>query len=133
MGPRPHLTPPASVGRPGAGQLIYNPVTLLPITNYEVIRDAGYRAPAGNTYTLRHHWSFVTEGPPGLPSSKPARRETGGDPSAYLSLQFSRGMEPAHLKSAISLPPSAPFDVKLDPTDMRRPSIAPSQLPSAHA
>src|SRR5207245_1212880 len=84
-------------------QLIFDHVTLLTNTNYEVILESGYRDPAGNTYTLRHHWSFVTEGPPGLTSSKPASRETGVDPSAYLSLQFSRGMDPVHLKDAISI------------------------------
>ncbi len=113
-------------------QLIYDHVTLLTNTNYEVILESGYRDPAGNTYTLRHHWSFVTEGPPGLTSSKPASRETGVDPSAYLSLQFSRGMDPVHLKDAISIQPSVPFDVKLDPTDNRRAIIAPSQLLAAH-
>src|SRR3989442_13223487 len=51
-------------------QLIYDHVTLLTTTNYEVILESGHRDPAGNTYTLRHHWSFVTEGPPGLTSLK---------------------------------------------------------------
>ena len=108
--------------------LAYDHVTLLTNTNYEVILESGYRDPAGNTYTLRHHWSFVTEGPPGLASSLPANRDAGVDPAAYLSLEFSRGMDAMHLKDAISILPKVPFDVKLDPTDNRRAIIAPSQL-----
>jgi len=37
-------------------------------------------------------------------------------------------MDPGHLKSAISILPRVPFDVKLDPTDNRRAIVAPSQL-----
>ena len=53
-------------------QLVYEHSTLAPSTLYEVVLEAGYRDLAGNTYTLRHHWSFVTERPPGLVSTAPA-------------------------------------------------------------
>jgi Big-like domain-containing protein len=129
-----HLAPSTigSVRWISGRQLVYDHVTLLTSTNYEVILEPGYRDPAGNTYTLRHHWSFVTEGPPFLAGSAPANRDTGVDPSAYLSLDFSRAMDPAHLRAAISIYPAVPFDVKLDPADSRRAIIAPSQLLEAH-
>src|SRR5207244_3331045 len=113
-------------------QIVYVHATLSTNTVYEVILEPGYRDPAGNTYTLRHHWSFVTEGPPALSASNPSDGESGVDPSAYLSLDFSRAMEPASIKSAIALSPSVPFDVRIDQADSRRAIIAPSQLLSAN-
>lgn len=108
--------------------LLYHHATLRTGTTYEVILDAGYRDPAGNTYTLRHHWSFTTEAPPSLSGSAPADGEASIDPSAYLSLDFSRAMDATSLKSAIAMNPAVPFDVRLDPADGRRAIIAPSQL-----
>jgi Big-like domain-containing protein len=113
--------------------LVYHHTTLRTATVYEVILEAGYRDPAGNTYTLRHHWSFTTEAPPSLSGSAPAEGEGGVDPSAYLSLDFSRSMDGTSLKSAIALSPSVPFEVRLDPTDSRRAIIAPSQLLAPNA
>jgi len=112
-------------------QLEYTHPTLRTNTNYEVILEPGYRDPAGNTYTLRHHWSFVTEGPPALSGANPSNGEGGVDPASYLTLDFTRAMEPTTLRSAISFSPSVPFDVRLDPTDSRRAIIAPSQLLAA--
>jgi hypothetical protein len=129
-----HLAP-ATIGSVtwiNGHQLVYDHVTLLTSTNYEVILEAGYRDQAGNTYTLRHHWAFVTEGPPSLAGSSPANRDTAVDPSAYLRLDFTRAMDPAHMKSSISIFPSVPFDVKLDPSDSRRAIIAPAQLLTAN-
>src|SRR5439155_1391860 len=83
-------------------QLVYDHPTLRTNATYEVMLEPGYRDPAGNTYTLRHHWSFITEGPPGLSGSNPTNGEGGVDPSAYLSLDFSRVMEPSTLTSAVS-------------------------------
>jgi Bacterial Ig-like domain len=108
--------------------LVYHHPTLQTSTTYEVILDAGYRDPAGNTYTLRHHWSFTTEAPPSLSGSAPAEGEGSVDPSAYLSLNFSRAMDATSLKSAITMNPTVPFDVRLDPADGRRAIIAPAQL-----
>lgn len=109
-------------------QLVYEHATLQTSTTYEVVLEAGYKDPAGNTYTLRHHWSFVTEGPPSLAGSSPADKETGVDPSSYLALDFTRVMDPATLKSAITISPSVPFTVRLDPTDARRAIVAPDTL-----
>jgi hypothetical protein len=108
--------------------LVFEHNTLLTSTDYEVILEAGYRDIAGNTYTLRHHWTFVTEGPPVVAGTTPDDRATGVDPASYLSLDFSRAMDPAMLKNAIGISPSIPFDIRLDPTDSRRAIIAPSQL-----
>jgi hypothetical protein len=109
-------------------QLEYEHPPLETHTSYEVVLEAGYKDPAGNTAMLRHHWSFVTEGPPDLAGSNPAQGEGGVDPAAYLELDFSRDMNGASLSSAITLNPPAPFSVRLDPTDGRRAIIAPAEL-----
>jgi hypothetical protein len=109
-------------------QLTYEHPTLQPSTTYEVILESGYRDLAGNVYSLRHHWSFVTEAQPSLVGATPANGDRGVDPAAYLALNFSRGMDAASLAGAITLYPSVPIDVRLDPTDNRRAIIAPSQL-----
>ena len=114
-------------------QLAYEHPTLRPSTTYEVILEPGYHDPQGNTYTLRHHWSFTTEGAPAMTGSSPANGDTDVDPSGYLTLDFSRGMDPASLKSALSFTPSLPFDVRLDPADGRRAVLAPSQLLAANS
>ena len=113
-------------------QLSYEHPTLRTSTNYEVILEPGYRDPAGNTYTLRHHWSFVTERPPALAGSAPASGDGAVDPAAYLNLDFTREMDPASLKSAIAISPNVPFDLRLDPADGHVAIIAPSQLLSAN-
>ena len=114
-------------------QLVYEHPTLRTATTYEVILEPGYRDPAGNVYALRHHWSFTTEGPPTLLGSSPANGDGAVDPSAYLSLDFSRPMDPITLKSAISFTPNVRFDVRLAPDDTRRAIIAPSQLMAANS
>jgi Bacterial Ig-like domain len=109
-------------------QLAYQHATLAPSSIYEVVLEAGYKDPAGNTAVLRHHWSFLTEGPPGFAGSAPANGETGVDPAAYLTLDFSRDMNGPSLQPAITITPSAPFSVRLDPTDGRRAIVAPATL-----
>jgi hypothetical protein len=108
--------------------LVFEHSTLQPSTTYEVVLDPGYRDLAGNTYTLRHHWAFVTERPPSLNSTTPADNETGVDPSAYLNLDFTREMNPASLRSALAFSPSVAFSVRTDQADGRRAIVAPSQL-----
>ena len=125
-----HLEP-ASSGRvqwESARQLLYTHSTLQTSTTYEVILEPGYRDLAGNTYSLRHHWSFVTEGPPNLASSTPSDTDTGVDPAAYITLNFTREMNATSLPSALTFTPSIPFDVHVDPADGRRAIIAPSEL-----
>lgn len=109
-------------------QLSYVHATLRTNTTYQVVLEPGYRDLAGNVYTLRHHWSFITEGPPTLAASAPGNGEASVDPSSYLSLDFTRGMDTQSLKSAISISPTVPFEVRTDPTEPRRAIIAPSQL-----
>ncbi|HSP09215.1 MAG TPA: Ig-like domain-containing protein [Candidatus Dormibacteraeota bacterium] len=109
-------------------QLVYHHPTLRTNTTYQVVIEAGYRDVAGNVYTLRHHWSFVTELPPSLVGSTPASQDAGVDPAAYLTLDFTRQMDPVSLRSALSLNPSTAFDVRLDPADGRRAIIAPAEL-----
>jgi Tol biopolymer transport system component len=129
-----HLAPPTtgSVRWLSGRELAYDHATLRTNTTYEVILEPGYRDPAGNTYTLRHHWAFVTEGPPSLSGSNPGNGDAAVDPASYLNLDFTRQMDPATLKSAIAISPSIPFDLRLDPTDLHRAIIAPSQLLSAN-
>lgn len=125
-----HLVPatPGSVRWLSGHDLVYEHATLKVSTAYEVALEAGYRDLAGNVYTLRHHWSFVTEGPPGLSGSTPGNQDSGVDPATYLTLDFTRQMQPVTLKSAITIEPEVPFDVRLDPGDARRAIIAPAQL-----
>ncbi|MEA2628741.1 MAG: hypothetical protein QOJ10_1201 [Chloroflexota bacterium] len=125
-----HLVP-ATTGKPvwiNPRQLDYEHPTLAPNTMYQVVLEAGYKDPEGNTALLRHHWSFVTEGPPTLAGSAPGNGEAGVDPAAYLVLNFSRDMAGASLSSAITIAPSAPFTIRLDPADGRRAIIAPAAL-----
>jgi len=128
-----HLVPPTTgtVRWLNSHELAYDHETLRTDTSYTVILEPGYRDPAGNTYTLRHQWTFVTEGPPALSGSSPGNGDTAVDPSSYLSLDFSREMKPSTLKSAIALSPNVPFDVRLDPADGHRAIIAPAQLLNA--
>ena len=125
-----HLSPATSgsIEWVNGHQLVYRHPTLHTATTYEVILESGYRDLGGNTYTLRHHWAFTTEGPPNLAGSAPANGDGGVDTSAYLSLDFTRAMDPGTLKSALSISPTVPFEVRLDPNDARRAIIAPSQL-----
>jgi hypothetical protein len=122
---------PATIGRlvwANARQLAYEHETLAPNTVYQVVLEAGYKDAAGNTALLRHHWAFVTEGPPNLLSSTPGNGETGVDPAAYLVLSFSRDMDGASLANAVTISPSVLFSVRLDKGDGRRAVIAPATL-----
>jgi Big-like domain-containing protein len=125
-----HLLPAVAgtVRWDSARQLVYEHATLQPNTTYEVVLEPGYTDLAGNTYSLRHHWSFVTEGPPSLVGSTPSDADAGVDPAAYLSLAFTREMNPGTLRSAVTFDPAIPFNVRLDPADGRRAIIAPSEL-----
>ena len=109
-------------------ELVYQHPPLAPSSTYDVVLEAGYRDPAGNTAVLRHHWSFVTEGPPAFAGSVPANGDSGVDPAAYLSVDFSRDMNGPSLQRAVSISPPVPFSVRLNPTDGRRAIIAPSTL-----
>ena len=109
-------------------ELQYEHETLRTSTTYEVVLDAGYRDPAGNTYNLRHRWSFTTEAAPVVTGSAPAAGDIGIDPSSYLTVDFTRAMDLSSLKSAVALSPTVSVDVRIDPADGRRVVIAPQQL-----
>lgn len=102
--------------------------TLQPNTTYEVVLQAGYKDLAGNAYALRHHWSFTTEGAPSVAGSIPANDENNVDPASYLSIDFTREMNPSTLAGAITIEPFVPFSVRLEPTDARRAVVAPDTL-----
>lgn len=125
-----HLVPATSgsVRWLSGRELVYDHPTLRTGTTYEVVIEAGYRDLAGNVYMLRHRWSFITERAPSLVSSTPGSADAGVDPAAYLTLDFTREMDPASLRSALTFTPSTRFDVRLDPADGRRAIIAPSEL-----
>src|SRR5258708_9635165 len=112
-----HLVP-ASLGTvqwESAHELLYTHSTLQASTTYEVVLDPGYPDLAGNTYSLRHHWSFVTEGPPNLAASTPSDSDTAVDPAAYITLNFTPQMNPNTLRPPLPSNPSIPFDVRVDP------------------
>src|SRR6202049_4258182 len=125
-----HLVPATAgtVNWVSSRQLIYEHPTLSPSTTYQVVLEGGYTDLIGNTYQLRHHWSFITEGPPSLASSSPANTEGGVDPVAYLILNFTREINEVSLQGAITITPAVPFSVRLDPNDRRRAVIVPATL-----
>src|SRR5258708_20554998 len=114
-------------------QLVFEHETLRPSTVYEMVIDPGYKDLAGNTYTLRHHWLFTTEGAPTLTGSVPANTDSGVDPAAYLSVSFTRAMNLASIKSALTITPSVPFNVRHDPAPNPRATISPSRLPAPNS
>lgn len=125
-----HMVPdvPGTIRWPSPEQVVYDHPTLQPSTEYEVVLEAGYTDRAGNVYLLRHHWSFTTEAPPSFAASSPADGTGGVDPADYLSVDFTRAMDPASLRSAITFTPSVPFSVRLDANDARRAIVAPDAL-----
>ncbi len=112
----------------GPRSLEYKHATLEPRRIYEVVLQAGYKDLAGNSYALRHHWTFTTEGPPNVVASAPANDEADVDPASYLSIDFTREMDATTLASAITIEPSVPFSVRLDPADAKRAVVAPESL-----
>ncbi len=112
----------------GPRQLEYQHATLRPSTAYEVVLLEGYKDLAGNAYSLRHHWSFTTEGPPTVTGSNPANNQSDVDPASYLSIDFTREMDASTLEGAITIEPFVRFSARLDPTDGRRAVLAPDAL-----
>ena len=99
-----------------------------PRTRYQVVVDPGYRDARGVANSLRHSWTFRTESPPTLSSASPGSGDHDVDPASYITLTFSREMDPASLRSAISVAPRAPFSMRQDPTDRRRVTLAPDSI-----
>src|SRR5205807_20916 len=109
-------------------ELAYEHAPLRASTRYTVALDAGYRDAGGNVETLRHSWSFRTEGAPVLSGASPGPDDGDVDPASYITLTFSRQMDLTTLQSAVSLAPSAPFAIRQDPLDPRRVVLAPGSL-----
>jgi Tol biopolymer transport system component len=125
-----HLVPEVT-GQPSwenPRQLVYSHPPLRPAAAYEVVLEAGYRDSTGNPNTSTHHWPFRTEDPPGVASVTPAHHDGNVDPTALISVGFTRDVDITSLPAAISLTPSVPFFVRPDPGDARRALIAPKTL-----
>ena len=108
--------------------LEYDHAILQPATTYEVILEAGYSDTAGNTYVLRHNWSFTTEPAPAFSGSSPSDGAAGVDPADYLTVDFTRTMDVDTLRSAIAFEPQVSFSVRVDPSDPLRAIVAPNSL-----
>jgi hypothetical protein len=121
-------TTPTTVQWANPRQLLLQHATLQANTTYDVVLEAGYKDLSGNAYSLRHHWSFMTELAPALTAAQPGDKEGGVDPATFLTLDFSREMNAASLPGAITISPPAPFNVRLDPADGRRAIVAPQSL-----
>jgi hypothetical protein len=122
----PEVTGPLNWDNPR--QLVYSHQPLRPAAAYEVILEAGYRDSAGNANTSTHHWPFRTEDPPAVASVTPAHRGGNVDPTALISVAFTREVDLSSLPAAVSLTPNVPFSVRLDPGDARRALIVPNTL-----
>lgn len=113
---------------PSDHEVVFKQETLRPSTRYRVVLDSGYRDQQGSANALRHSWYFDTEDPPRLSGASPGSNDTGVDLAAYLSLGFSRPMDLASLRGAISISPSLNFQLRPDPADGRRLLLAPAEL-----
>ncbi|HSR23809.1 MAG TPA: Ig-like domain-containing protein, partial [Candidatus Eisenbacteria bacterium] len=112
----------------GDGELTFEHGPLSPSSRYQVVLDAGYRDAHGITNGFRHSWTFRTEAAPGLSGSTPGAGDRDVDPSAFISLTFSREMDPGSLASAISLSPVVPLSIQVDASDARHVVLAPQEL-----
>jgi hypothetical protein len=112
----------------GDRDLAFEHVPLNPASQYRVVLDAGYRDAQGASNPLRHSWTFRTESPPTLSGSSPGPGEREVDPSAYITLTFSREVDAGSMAGAIELSPPAPVAIHQDPTDARRVILAPQAL-----
>ena len=109
-------------------ELAFEHVPFSPSTRYEVVLEAGYRDTQGSANSLRHSWTFQTEAAPALTGSAPGPGDRDVDPASYISLTFSRAMDPGTLAGAITLTPSAPFAIQQDGGDPHRVILAPRSL-----
>ncbi len=122
-----HLLPstPGRVRWKNSNTLIFEHSPLAIETDYTVSLDAGFRDQAGVASQFRHSWRFRTEAAPVMTLSSPANREKGVDPAAYLTIGFNRDMDAGSFQGAVSIMPSIPYQVRLDPNDPHRVVISP--------
>jgi len=75
------------------------------ITTYRISLLGGIEAANGAVNPLSHSWEFSTEGGPQVSSTSPSNGGTVG-PDQALSINFSRDMNPASVRNAITLTPA---------------------------
>lgn len=112
----------------GPAELSFEHVPFQAATRYRVVIDGGYRDARGSVNALRHSWTFVTEGPPTLTGASPGQGDQNVDPASYITLGFSRQMDVASLRTAVSMTPGAPFAIRTDAADPFHVVIAPKSL-----
>ena len=108
--------------------LVFRHQTLRANTQYAVSLNGGYRDTRGQVNTFNHSWTFLTERPPEIRASTPGQAETQVDPSSYLTLTFSREMNPQSFADAVTFSPPSSFAIRGDPADARRVILAPKNL-----
>jgi Bacterial Ig-like domain len=112
----------------GDSELSFEHGPLNPSSQYMVVLDAGYRDARGTINGFRHSWTFRTEAAPALASSVPGAGDRDIDPAAFISLTFSREMDPGSLGAAIRLSPATSVAVHVDASDGRHVVLAPQEL-----
>ncbi|HEY7200445.1 MAG TPA: Ig-like domain-containing protein [Candidatus Dormibacteraeota bacterium] len=117
-----------SVSWKSDSELTFEHAPFNPSSDYQVVLDPGYQDAQGTANSFRHSWSFHTEGAPGLSGSAPGPGDRDVDPAAYITLTFSREMDPGSLNGALSISPAAPFVIHQDPGDARHVTLAPQAL-----
>ncbi len=125
-----HLVPqtPGYSTWPDPRRLVFVHDRLRTDADYRVVLDAGYRDRAGNVNSLTHSWRFHSEPAPTVTGFSPATGDSAIDPVSYLSVSFSRAMDPASVGAAITLDPGVQVTVRADPADARRVIIAPASV-----
>jgi hypothetical protein len=115
-----HPTPGCSVSRAAAGhptgchfswetpevmRLLHPGHPWAVITTYRVQLGGGIGAADGAVNSLSHSWEFSTEGGPQVSATTPSSGGTVG-PDQAISINFSREMNPAAVKRAVTLTPA---------------------------
>ncbi|MGA9920951.1 MAG: Ig-like domain-containing protein [Candidatus Dormiibacterota bacterium] len=75
------------------------------ITTYRATLVGGIEAANGAVNALSHSWEFSTEGGPQVSSTSPSNGGTVG-PDQAISINFSRDMNPAAVRKAVTLSPA---------------------------
>jgi hypothetical protein len=75
------------------------------VTTYRVALRGGIEAANGAVNSLSHSWEFSTEGGPQVSSTTPSNGGTVG-PDQAISINFSRDMNPAAVRRAITITPA---------------------------
>ena len=115
-----HLPPDCSIARAAVGRktgchflwrtprvmtLVHPHHPWAVITTYRVALKGGIQATDGAVNALSHSWEFSTEGGPQVSSTSPSNGGTVG-PDQAISINFSRDMNAATVRRAITLSPA---------------------------